>query len=214
MKPGKLKKTFAWLPAICMIALGVVTASGISLIPAATAATDFKTVTVNATVGTAVSITTPCSTTSPTFTGTLTTAMGDTDTSDCVLTFGTNSATGAFVQVKDADNTAPFLCVYATSPTCNATVQFANSAANVSNMAEGAAGVRLKAVGAPAVAGVAWTLLNAGPVSGGGVYGDNICTTPGTAEGTCTVAFTADPSATQPASTGYTGTANFQASAN
>jgi hypothetical protein len=228
MQPKKNKMFLAWLPALLVIVASIVTAAGISLIPAATAATDSENVVVSGTVNGAVSITQACGN-ATNFGGAgneFTPGGTERITSDCAVGFDSNNANGVSLTVQDS-NAAPFFC----TGTCGGNDEFANQNHALGDvLAVGEFGIALESVSAGGCVAAACT-SNAGTdmladTNTTVVAGDDsfhaipasgaprkVCGTNASTGGTpvnCTVVFGGEPKAAQNSGS-YTGTAVFTA---
>jgi hypothetical protein len=219
-------KLLAFGPALVMIGLTAVVASGASIIPGATAA---NTITVNGTVSAGMSVTSD--TTSACTGGT--NAIADIgDFSDgafhsapgCTVSFASNSTNGADVEVSDNDGTAPFFKTGA-GGTDNTELDNVTNAAGGAALADDTFGIALTATGgtpAPA-AGTNFT-IDATPTGAETIWGalgagaQNICGTTAvtTATQNCDFVFGVDSPGTSGGQTAgsYTGTALVVATVN
>jgi hypothetical protein len=105
----KNKKAFlAWLPALLVIVGSIVTAAGISLLPAATAATDNDTLNVTGSVGSSINVS-DCGA-AVSFDSSFTAGgAAQATTADCTVSMDTNAFNGAKLDVLN-NNAAPFFC--------------------------------------------------------------------------------------------------------
>ena len=216
-------KILAFIPALVVIGVVAVTASGLSIIPGAGAA---STIGVAGTVSAGMSVNpdtaTACAGTSNVSVGDFSDGAFHASASDCTMSFATNSPNGANVTIDDAD-AAPFFCTGTCVAASNDTVENVPAAAGGSALGDDQFGVALISVaGTPApVAGPNFE-LNAAPTGASTTWAPvapaiaNFCQTSAltTVTQSCTIRFAVDgQGATQTAGT-YGGTANILATAN
>jgi hypothetical protein len=214
-----------------MLVIGgsILTAAGISFIPAAGAvpATDSDTVVVGGVVGDTISIGTACGGASVDFT-----AAGDftqggperVSTVTCPMSFATNDTSGAELLLKDNDSTAPFFC-HAVNGCGAADDAFGNKGAGKGALAADQFGIALESISgatacsaAPSTACAGFTEdadndVQAGDASFYPIGAANAKACGSTAAGsvTCTFAFGGYPNATAQNSGAYSGTVLYTA---
>ena len=229
MTPPKMSrrhKLFAAAPALLVIGITTITASGLSVISGANAA---STVTVSGSVAAAMSISPDTNTAScglgslgiGDFSGGAFTQTGAT----CLVQFATNSVNGAYLAIDDS-NAAPFFCTATCTATSNDAVENATSAAGGSALGNDQFGAALIGVaGTPApVAGTNFELdLSPGTQTGAEtIWGPvdaalaRVCETTAVTSVTqsCTMTFAADGQGATQTAGAYSGTANVLATAN
>lgn len=214
----KNRSIWAWIPAMVVVAASVITAAGISLMPSATAAS--QTVNVDATVGASLNFSPACSAGTIAFGANFTTGGPEQVSPDCAVTFDTNNALGAKLELYDNDGVAPFFCHQANG--CGGANEFANTASTFGTLATGEFGAALESkAGAGAVA--TWSEDASGnvvlgdasfyPIAAVSGAGTEVCrNNASTAGTTCTMSFAGEPKAVQNAGN-YRGVAHFELTA-
>lgn len=219
-KMTRRQKVVAFTPALVVLGITALTASGMSVVPGATAA---NTVTASGTVTKTMSV--PLDTAdgncAAQSVGDFTDGAFRTSVGTCMVTFATNSTAGAAVTIRDNDSTAPFFCTAACTDASNNSLG-GPSALGPEALGNDQFGVAVQAVGGsptptagsefavdpdgvPTAAELIW-----GPV---GTTDLTICATSSetTANNTCTLRFAVDgQGSTQTAGT-YNGTVYLNA---
>ncbi|MCW2927966.1 MAG: hypothetical protein JWM86_1934 [Thermoleophilia bacterium] len=220
---SRSRKFIAFIPAMVVMGVVAITASGLSIIPGAGAASTLS-VTGNVTAGMSISPDTAsaCG-------GGSTVPIGDFSAgtpivagTGCTVTFATNSVNGANVTIDDVD-AAPFFCTGACTAASNLSVENVAAAAGGSALGDDNFGVALTAVaGTPApVAGTNFT-VDATPTAAESIWApvaaapSNFCQTSAvtTATQSCSIRFAADGQGATQTAGSYAGTANVLATAN
>lgn len=211
------KAAWSWLPALAIIIATICIAAGVSLIPSAGAVgADTN---VEAEVGASLNFT-GCGTTLS-FASNFTTGGPELVSPACAVSFDTNNATGAKVDLTDNDGVAPFFCNNL-GATCGGANEFSNTSSSFGALAAGDFGAALQSVSGDAVGGVAggnWAVdTNSAVVAGDASFyaiapsagaGSQVCeATAATSSSGCSVVFGGQPKGVQNSGT-YRGTAHF-----
>ena len=227
-------RTIAWLPALLLIAAGLLAATGVRIAGDSHAAT--STVTIGATVSKEVHVNLntggSCGTGTAAATNitgtTLAPTDGDVSLATCRLTFGSNnSAAGAQLLVESGRTVAGNSFCTAAVPAVCAAPQFTDvstsgvtpasfgtgEAASAGNFGVSAAINAASCDGTGGIAGGTniWGLPQNTDATPNGTL---VCQTTSTTDGDVTMDFRVNPGSSQPASTGYVVQAAFTATAN
>jgi hypothetical protein len=224
-KLSRRHKLLAFAPALVVIGITAAVASGISIIPGASAA---NTVTVNGTVTATMSVASDTSTAA--CGGGTPGILSVGDFSDgayhasggaCTITYATNDPTGAHVTISDNDATAPFFCTAPCVAASNNAVENPAGTPGGAALANDQFGVALASMsGTPApTKGTNYAAPNAAPLGTDAVWAPvgtaaaTVCTTNAatTVNETCGVKFGVDGQGATQTSGSYSGVANFVA---
>jgi hypothetical protein len=223
-KLSRRHKLLAFAPALVVIGITAAVASGISVIPGASAA---NTVQVNGTVTASMSVssdtnTAACGGGTP---GIL--SVGDfsdgafhASGGACTITYATNDPTGAHVTISDSD-AAPFFCTASCTAATNDSVENPAGTPGGAALADDQFGVSLTSMsGTPApTKGANYAAPDASPTGAEAIWAPvtpataTVCTTSAatTVNETCGVTFGVDGQGATQTAGNYTGTANFVA---
>lgn len=137
-----------WLPAVLLVAWGLLSAAGGTVSPTSYAATSSGTTVVEGTVLPHIDLGGTCD--GGTLSGaTLDPALGETSLGTCTLTFQTtNGASGATLYAEHNRTNAlqPAFCLDSAAPPANCTASLADSADNQPNVGDGQFGIRVEGV--------------------------------------------------------------------
>lgn len=209
--PRLRARHLAWLPAVMLVAWGILAAAGVPLTPSAPAASTGSS-TVVATVDTDIHINGTCAagTTFPT----VALAVGENTLASCGVTWGTNNGTTSTLKVESArDNTGQAAFCVAADGDVNCGASFTAPGVNAASLTGGQFGVLTTAI--TSCTTQTWTLNTYNAVPNGfdqAGSGTTICSMTGTTDGNYTLSFRANRAASTAAGT-YRGQAIFTAEA-